>query len=161
MGRTQTERQKEAARVANTTHGMARKPTYISWSNMWQRCRNPKHPDHHNYGGRGIKVCERWSSFENFLADMGERPVGRTLERMNTDGDYEPGNCRWATHREQMRNVRKNLWITHEGETMILTDWSRRLGIDAGTLRREWLRNGSLQQSIDRRSRNNVDALSD
>lgn len=118
---------------------------------MRERCNNPNHPDAHSYSGRGIRVCSRWDSFENFLADMGERPAGMTLERVDGAKNYEPSNCRWATRREQARNTRRNRYITHEGETLILADWSRRLGIDAGTLRREWLRNGSLGPSIEGR----------
>ena len=134
------------------THRMTGTPTYNSWAMMHRRCRDtPSNPDFADYGGRGITVCDRWSVFENFLADMGERPVGTTLDREDTDGNYEPGNCRWATAEVQQRDRRNNLWITHEGETRTLADWSRRLGIDAGTLRREWRRNGSLISSIEGR----------
>lgn len=80
-------------------------PTYNSWRAMIERCTNRNHQYWHNYGGRGVKVCKRWLKFENFLADMGERPVGMTLDRFpNATGNYEPGNCRWATRREQQRN---------------------------------------------------------
>lgn len=78
--------------------------TYRSWKSMIQRCTNPNVPRFNRWGGRGIKVCDRWADFENFLADMGERPVGMSLDRINNDGNYEPGNCRWATPTEQRMN---------------------------------------------------------
>ena len=81
-------------------------PTYISWQGIKARCQNPNRSDYERYGGRDIKVCERWQDFENFLSDMGERPEGKTLDRINNDGDYEPGNCRWATPKEQRQNQR-------------------------------------------------------
>jgi len=95
-------------REAITTHGKWRHPLYRVWSTMNQRCTNPNRKGYQNYGGRGIKVCQRWKhSFANFLADMGERPDGYTLERINNDGDYEPENCKWDTRQAQIRNQRK------------------------------------------------------
>lgn len=89
-----------------------RSPTYRSWGAMVRRCTNPNTADYEWYGGRGIKVCERWRTFANFLADMSVRPKGKTLDRINTDGDYEPGNCRWATPKQQARSRRKRKpWV--------------------------------------------------
>lgn len=103
-----------ASVVAATKHGHCghqgsrKSPTYGSWMAMKQRCNNPKQRAYKNYGGRGIAVCPAWlHSFENFLVDMGERPAGMTLDRIDPDGNYEPGNCRWATDSMQRRNKRK------------------------------------------------------
>jgi DNA-binding XRE family transcriptional regulator len=81
-----------------------RTSTYESWVKMRARCNRKTHPKRHRYGGRGIKVCDRWNSYAAFLADMGERPEGTTIDRINNDGNYEPANCRWATQTEQQRN---------------------------------------------------------
>src|SRR5208283_1726946 len=90
-----------------------RSPTHLVWSAMWQRCTNPDNPKWQEYGGRGITVCERWKEFKNFLEDMGPRPAGMqgkralySIERMDNDGNYEPGNCKWATAKEQRANQR-------------------------------------------------------
>jgi hypothetical protein len=112
---------------------------------MRQRCNNPKDAYFADYGGRGITVCDRWASFENFLADMGICPPGLTIERKNNDGNYEPDNCCWATYFEQGRNKRNTRWVTHAGETLTLAEWSRKLGVEASTLRRNWIRQGVIQ----------------
>lgn len=95
------------ARHGHSIYG-ARSPTYGSWSAMIQRCTNPNHSSFQNYGGRGIKVCDRWFRFKNFLTDMGDRPIGCTLDRFpDNNGNYEPGNCRWATPKQQASNKRR------------------------------------------------------
>lgn len=92
--------------VNNLKHGMWGTRIHRIWGQMVARCRNPKHADYQNYGGRGIAVCERWLTFANFYADMGEKPEGLSLDRTDNDGNYEPGNCRWATSKEQHANMR-------------------------------------------------------
>jgi hypothetical protein len=92
--------------------------TYVSWHNMKQRCRDPGDTSYHRYGGRGITFCERWLDFNNFLHDMGERPLGRTLDRIDVDGNYEPGNCKWSTPKEQQRHLVRS--HCHLGHPMML-----------------------------------------
>lgn len=95
------------------THGHAKRghksPTYYSWASMWTRCTNPNVKSYKDYGGRGVRVCERWKNFEHFLADMGERPTDRTLDRKNVNGNYKKSNCRWATRKEQAMNTRASI----------------------------------------------------
>ena len=96
---------------------------------MKNRCINSKVTSYKNYGARGIKVCDRWLKFENFLADMGERPSDQhSIERIDNDGNYEPSNCKWATRAEQVNNKRNTRNITANGETLTLAEWARRLG---------------------------------
>jgi hypothetical protein len=119
-------------RTHGHTTGYAGSGTYNSWMAMRARCNNPKALNYVNYGGRGIKVCERWATFENFLADMGERPSGMTLDRYpDKNGNYEPGNCRWATQEQQQRNRRDNMNIEIDGVTKTLTEWSEHCGVES------------------------------
>lgn len=97
-----------ATRERNTKHGKCLSGAHRTWKAMRQRCLNPMAEKFPDYGGRGIRVCERWNSFENFLEDMGERPEGLSIDRIDVDGDYEPGNCRWATQVEQRSNQRRS-----------------------------------------------------
>lgn len=96
--------------------GNVTSPTYNTWRAMRERCRLPSHPQFHNYGGRGITVCDQWKDFANFLADMGERPTGMTLDRIDPNGHYEPANCRWADRLTQARNRRPRKALQCAGE---------------------------------------------
>lgn len=104
------------------THGYSRTRTYKIWSHIRQRCLNPNVDVWANYGGRGISLCERWHSYENFLADMGDAPRDHSIDRINVNGDYEPSNCRWATNKEQLRNTRRNKFVMVDGVEYLLTD---------------------------------------
>jgi hypothetical protein len=122
-----------------TTHGLSKTPTYKSWNAMVGRCTKPNWKDYARYGAIGITVCGRWlgeKGFENFLADMGTRPEGTTLDRYpNNAGNYEPGNCRWATPQQQNTNQRHLVFYEHEGKRMTITEWERELGFKKTTLR--------------------------
>lgn len=99
---------RERISLANFRHGRTHSPAWNSWSSMLTRCYNSNTKQYHWYGARGIAVCARWRAFANFLSDMGERPAGKTLDRFpNNDGNYEPGNCRWATPKQQAANRRR------------------------------------------------------
>ena len=112
------------------THGMADDPIYNTWAGMLRRCNNPKAPNYHDYGGRGITVCDRWTKFENFYADMGPRPKGRTLDRIDNGGNYEPSNCKWSTRQEQNDNRRNTILINGEPLAVV----ARRHGMSPKTL---------------------------
>lgn len=111
----------------NTTHGMRNTQEYNTWVHMIQRCTNPNNKDYANYGGRGIEVCDLWrNSFEAFYMSIGPKPTDEhTIERINTNGNYEPGNVKWATRAEQTVNQRNNVNLTIDGETKTVSQWSR------------------------------------
>ena len=112
------------------THGATGTTTYKTWCQIFRRCYEKSHIDYPRYGGLGIKVCKRWERFENFLADMGERPQGLQIDRINNDRGYSPSNCRWVTLIEQANNKRNNHRVTWRGTTMTIAEWARNLGFE-------------------------------
>lgn len=134
-------------------HNGCRRPEYNVWSSMKRRCTNPSANDYARYGGRGIKVCERWmQSFADFFEDMGSRPSPtHQIDRIDNDGNYEPGNCRWATPTQQGRNKRNNRLITVAGETCTLAEWGERTGVITDTLADRAKRRGTpIEDEISR-----------
>lgn len=127
-------------------HGLSSHPAYHNWEQMIQRCNNPKKDNYHLYGGRGIKVCERWRNFANFIADMGEKPTTKhSIDRIDNDGNYEPSNCKWSTAKEQAQNRRPNSAIPiyeFDGIKAPLSEHCKRKGVKHGTalyrIRHNW-----------------------
>lgn len=118
-------------------HNKTKSREYNSWTNMKYRCYNPNNPSYDKYGGRGIKVCDRWlgrQGFVNFYKDMGTRPHNTTLDRINNNGDYEPNNCRWADRKTQQNNHRRCREFTVNNITLNVTQWSELTGINKNTL---------------------------
>lgn len=131
-------------------HGMYATPEYQSWHLMKWRCGNPSAVGYQYYGGRGISVCREWlESFETFYCDMGPRPTPKhSIDRIDNDGNYEPGNCRWATAKEQAHNRRNNHVITFNGETLCATEWSDRLGGGRNVVSRRIKKGWSPEKAI-------------
>jgi hypothetical protein len=141
-------RELASKRKPTLRHGMSRTRTHGTWAGMLGRCTNKNHPRYARYGGRGITVCERWETFENFFEDMGEKPKGLTIERIDNDGNYEPGNCRWATQAEQARNRRSNHLITIDGVTKCLAVWARHFGVPDTTVYSRLAINKSYEEAL-------------
>lgn len=119
---------------ASARHRAVGTPTHSSWHAMMLRAGTGSHRDRVRYLDRGITVCERWRKFENFLADMGERPPGTSIDRIDNSRGYEPGNCRWATVLQQQRNRSSNRLLTWNGETLTTAEWAERTGIERHTI---------------------------
>ena len=140
--------QRQRAREGQTTHGMRRSSTYNSWHGMVSRCKNPNHPAFNRYGGRGIQVCDRWLKFEDFYADMGERPDNQSLDRINNNESYCPENCKWSTAKEQNNNKRSNCLLTVDGITLNLAQWEVKQGLTKGVLSHRLNRGWTLERVI-------------
>ncbi len=122
---------------ARNGHGMSRTSVYAAWHAMMQRCENSRHEYYRHYGGRGIVVCERWHKFVHFYSDMGDTPKGGTLDRYpDNNGNYEPGNCRWATWQQQQNNRRDTVKIEFDGRTLSIAEWARAIGMSRSALER-------------------------
>jgi hypothetical protein len=124
------------------THGLSKSREMSIWAGMLQRCENPKSKDYPRYGGRGIKVCERWHTFINFYNDMGASPDGTSIERIDNNKGYNPENCRWATVRQQANNVNTNRIFTHNGESRTIAQWAELTGINYYTLYSRLIKRG-------------------
>lgn len=142
--------QREAASRIRKKHGQSKTSEFSIWACMIDRCYRIKNKRWDIYGGRGITVCDKWKqSFSEFLADMGNRPSrNHSLDRIDTNGNYEPSNCRWATLLEQANNTRTNLFITHDGKTLSLSDWQRILKFNYSTVRSRIQRGISFELAI-------------
>lgn len=132
----------ESTKDRRIKHGMYLTKTYRAWNAMKQRCMFPRNPSYEAYGGRGIKVCEKWLDFRGFLEDMGQAPIGMTLERRDVDGMYEKINCLWAPNEIQQNNKRNSRKIEHMGMSLTIAQWERHFGYKRGfiliRLRRGW-----------------------
>jgi hypothetical protein len=143
--------QKERISEAHFTHGKSGTPVYKKWIHMRERCYNIKDKNYHNYGGRGITVCGRWLGKDgslNFFNDMGECPEGYELDRIDNNGNYEPDNCRWASHMEQCRNRRPNIFVSIFGLTLCLKDVCNLVGTDYKKVHYKWKRGWPMSWSI-------------
>jgi len=149
--------------LSSTTHGMSYSPEYRSWASMKTRCYNKNHMHFKYYGGKGIRVCDKWMhSFAAFYADMGDKPASKhSIGRINNHGDYTPSNCRWETHTEQGENTRVNRFIEHNGEKMIVSQWAKKYNLPHGVLWNRvfylgWATEEALTTPVNKRINNEV-----
>ena len=140
----------------NSTHGLkhghrrigSKDPTYQAWDGMLQRCTNSKAPHFKSYGGRGIHVCDRWLNFSNFLGDMGDRPEGKELNRIDNNLGYSKDNCNWVSRTDQLLNTRRTIMVRYQGETVSLTKLCRRLGKDEVLVRQRHKNGWSVENAL-------------
>jgi hypothetical protein len=143
---------KEFAGRQTIKHGHARRgkqsKIYITWTHIINRCTNKNSSDYKDYGGRGIKVCKRWMKFENFYKDVGDPPIGKSLDRINNNKGYFPCNWRWSTNKEQARNRRNNHVLTMNGKTASLAEWEEITGIKQSIINRRLKRGWSVKNAL-------------
>jgi hypothetical protein len=137
-----------------TRKGMSKTKEYKSYISMLYRCTNKRADNYANYGGRGIKVCKRWSGvdgFHKFIEDMGPKPTPKhSIDRINVNGNYTPKNCRWATNKQQLNNTRKTIYLTYENITKTISEWSDLLGIKQVTIRARINRGYNISKTLDK-----------
>lgn len=136
----------------NYRHGKTKSATYATWASMMRRTRDPNTANYHRYGGRGITVCPKWATFDGFYEDMGEKPEGLTIERIDNDEGYFPGNCKWATRTEQARNRQRAAWVVVGKTTIRLFELAELTGLNTSTIRYANKR-GYLEKLISERTR--------
>jgi len=143
----------ERTKETNTKHGLSKSVEFATWSRMKARCSNENIDKYKSYGGRGIRVCDRWMEFENFYKDMGKRPEGKTLDRIDVNGDYCPENCRWSTWYEQDYNKRDTVRLTYNGMTKTLPEWSEITGINTKNLMNRIVRKWTVERTLTQKPR--------
>ena len=134
--------------IKMTKHGMHGTPTYRSWDKMIQRCTNPNNEAYCYYGGRGIGVCDDWLDFSKFFMDMGVRPKGTTIERLDSNSWYCKENCKWATRLDQNNNTRRNVFYAHNGTYKTLAAWCREFGLEYNAIYQKITRGGQTFEGI-------------
>lgn len=122
--------------------------TYKVWHAMHKRCTNPRYANYANYGGRGISVCDEWASFHRFVQDMGEKPAGMQLDRIDNNGRYEPANCRWASAAENTRNRRNTVVLEYDGRSQCLADWAAEVGMSRQKLAKRLALGWSVERAL-------------
>lgn len=122
--------------------------TLLAWQSMRARCNNKRDASYKHYGGRGITICAEWADFSTFLSDMGDVPIGLSLDRMDVDDSYCPLNCRWATPAEQARNKTNTRWVTYKGEKLSVTTWAERIGLSVSALRTRLAKGWSVKTAL-------------